>query len=227
MSYTRIKNIYKNLEIDELGDPTTTQIGRKAIKKLREIEALKTKINPTAEEWKKIATERYWMNILHPEENKPDNKPTAKELKKQADKEKRQKREEEKNNQKVLRAEQEIQEGMKREQARLKSEEEARKARLKSEEEARKARLKFEEEARKARDQYESQREVEKVLKPFHENPLAVLIYKEYMAISRKDNHKMAFRKLSMKYHPDKNPTENTTLHQQILHHIYENMAKK
>jgi len=216
MSYTRIKNIYKNLEIDELGDPTTNQIGRKAIKKLREIEALKTKINPTAEERKKIATERYWMNILHPEENKPDNKPTAKELKKQADKEKRQKREEEKNNQKALRAEQEIQEGMKREQARLKSEEEARKARLKSEEEA-----------RKARDQYESQREVENVLKPFHENPLAMLIYKEYMAISRKDNHKMAFRKLSMKYHPDKNPTENTTLHQQILHHIYENMAKK
>ena len=40
MSYSRLKNRFQDLEVDELGDPTTTQPGRKAIKKLREIEAL-------------------------------------------------------------------------------------------------------------------------------------------------------------------------------------------
>jgi len=208
--------MYKDLSVDELGDPTTTQIDRKAIKKLREIEALKNKPNPTAEERHKIASEKYWQNILRPEENKQDNKPTAKELKKQADKEKRWKREEEKYNKKVLQAQQEQAERDKREQARLKAAEEARKAR----EEARE----------KARILFESQREqmvLEEVLKPFHENRLAIAIYNEYMAISRTENHKMAFRKLSMKYHPDKNPTKNTTLHQQILHHIHDKIVKK
>ena len=211
MSYTRIKNRFQDLEVDELGDPTTTQLGRKAIKKLREIEALKSKLNTTSEEREKIASERYWQNILHPEENKPDNKPTSKELKKQAEKEKRWKREEEKYNRKVFQAQQEFDEQAKREQSRVKAEEEARKAR----EEARE----------KARILFESQREqraLEKILDPFHKNPLAIVIYNEYMAISRIENHKMAFRKLSMKYHPDKNPTKNTTLHQQILHHIHD-----
>ncbi len=209
MSYTRIKNRFQALEVDELGDPTTTQLGRKAIKKLREIETLKSKPNPTTEEREKIASERYWQNILHPEENKSDNKPTAKEMKKQAAKEKRWKREEEKNNQKILRAEQEIQEGLKREQARQES--------------ARKAR----EEARILFESQREQRALEEILDPFHENPLAIVIYNEYMAISRIENHKMAFRKLSMKYHPDKNPTKNTTLHQQILHHIHDKFVKK
>jgi hypothetical protein len=211
MSYTRIKNRFQSLEVDELGDPTTTQLGRKAVKKLREIEALKSKPNPTAEEREKIATERYWQNILHPEENKPDNKPTAKELKKQADKEKRWTREEEKNNKKVLQAQKEFDEWAKREEARKKAEEETRKAR----EEARE----------KARILFESQREqrtLEEILTPFHENPLAIVIYNEYMAFSRIESHKIAFRKLSMKYHPDKNPTKNTTLNQQILHHIHD-----
>jgi len=213
MSYTRIKNMFKDLAVDELGDPTTAQIDRKAIKKLREIEALKNKPNPTAEEREKIASEKYWQNILHPEENKPDNKPTTKVLKKQADKEKRWKREEEKYNKKVLQAQQESD---KREQARLKAAEEARKSREQARE--------------KARILFESQREqrvLEEVLNPFHENRLAIAIYNEYMAISRTENHKMAFRKLSMKYHPDKNPTKNTTLHQQILHHIHDKFVKK
>jgi len=216
MSYTRIKNRFQSLDVDELGDPTTTQLGRKAVKKLREIEALKSKPNPTSEECEKIATERYWQNILHPEENKTDNKPTAKELKKQADKEKRWKREEEKNNKKVLQAQQEFDERAKREEARKKIEEETRKAR----EEARE----------KARILFESQREqmvLEKILDPFHELPLAIVIYNEYMALSRIESHKIAFRKLSMKYHPDKNPTKNTTLHQQILHHIHDKFVKK
>ena len=68
---------------------------------------------------------------------------------------------------------------------------------------------------------------LEEVLNSFHENPLAITIYNEYMAISRTENHKMAFRKLSMKYHPDKNYTKNTTLHQQILHHIHDKFVKK
>ena len=209
MSYSRLKNIYKDLEVDELGYPTTTQPGRKAIKKLREIEALKNKPNPTTEEREKIATERHWMNILNPEENKPDNKTTAKDLKKQAEKEKRRKREEEKYNKKVLQAQKEQEEWAKREEARKKAYEEARE---------------------KARVQFESQREqmaLEKFLEPFHELPLAFAIYKEYMAFSRTESHKIAFRKLSMKYHPDKNLTQNTTLHQQILHHIHEHIVKK
>jgi curved DNA-binding protein CbpA len=127
----------------------------------------------------------------------------------QAEKEKRRKHEEEKNNQKILRAEQEIQEGLKREQARQES--------------ARKAR----EEARILFESQREQRALEEILDPFHENPLAIVIYNEYMAISRIENHKMAFRKLSMKYHPDKNPTKNTTLHQQIIHHIHDKFVKK
>jgi hypothetical protein len=216
MSYTRIKNIYENLGVDELGEPSTTQIGRKAVKKLREIETLKKKPKTTTEERKKISAERHWMNILHPEDSNPDIKPSAKDLKKQAEKEKRWKREEEKNNKKAIQAQKEQEEWFKREQARLKAEEQTRKTR----EEARE----------KARIQFESQREqlaLEKVLDPFHEIPLALVIYKEYITISTAETHKIAFRKLSMKYHPDKNPTRNTTLHQQILHHIHEKITKK
>jgi hypothetical protein len=205
MAYTRIKNIYQSLDIDELGEVSTTQIGRKAIKKLREIEKLKTKSNPTSEEREKISTEKYWMNILHP----PEVKPSVRDLKKQAEKEKRQKRIEDKYNEKALRAEQEIREHL---------------ARQKAEEQARQ---KAEEDTRRLNKLRREQEALEKLLTPFHKNPLAIVIYNEYMTISREKSNKISFHQLSMKYHPDKNHTENTTLHQQILHHIHEKMAKK
>ena len=209
MSYTPIINTYHALNIDEeFIEKSTVHLKRKAVKKLREIENLKQNLNPTAEEREKIATEKYWANIIHPKDD-PPHKPTAKELKKQADKEKRRKREEEKNEKKALEAAKEQEERIKREQARRKAQEEARE---------------------KARLLFESQREVreiERVLSPFHEIPEAVMIYREYMSISAVETHKTAFRKLSLKYHPDKNPTKNTTFCQQILHHIYVNIVKK
>jgi hypothetical protein len=205
MAYTRIKNIYQSLDIDELGEVSTTQIGRKAIKKLREIEILKNKSNPTSEEREKISTEKYWMNILDP----PEVKPSVRDLKKQAEKEKRQKRIEDKYNEKAVRAEQEIREHL---------------ARQKAEEQARQ---KAEEEARLLNKLRREQEALYAVLAPFHKNPLAFFIYNEYMTISREKSNKISFHQLSMKYHPDKNHTENTTLHQQILHHIHEKMAKK
>lgn len=209
MSYTRVKNIYQTLGVDELGEPSTTQLGRKAIKKLREVDALMQKSNPTAEEREKIANKKYWTNVLHPEEDKSENKPTAKDLKKQAEKEKRRKRNEEKNNQKFLQAQQEQEERMKREQEREQAREQAR------------------QEARARFESQRGQRELDNVLGPFHKNPIALMIYNEYITISNAQTHKFAFRKLSMKYHPDKNHKKDTTLHQQILHHIYETMTNK
>jgi len=209
MAHTHMKNIYQCLNIDDLQERSTSQIGRKAVKKLREIEALKNKPNLTSEERAKITTEKYWMNILHPEENKPSEK----DLKKQAEKSKRKKRAEEKKNEKALRAEQKMYENL----ARQKAEKEARQ---KAQEEAR-------EKARILNELRREQEALEKVLTPFHKNPLAIVIYNEYMTISREKSNKISFHQLSIKYHPDKNLTKDTTLHQQILHHIHEKVSKK
>jgi hypothetical protein len=60
------KNIYTNLYVDdESADKSTEHIQRKAEKKLKEIERLKTKPNLTPEEIEKINTEKKWKRILH------------------------------------------------------------------------------------------------------------------------------------------------------------------
>jgi hypothetical protein len=186
MSYKRVKTIYEHLTVDEeCEDSSTIQLGRKALKKLREIECLKNKPNLTVEEQAKIITEKFWKNILHPEENKPNDKPSAKQLKKQAEKEKKRKRDQDK-----------------KEQDRIKEEEEKEKARILLEEQTK-------------------QKRMVKVLGSFYKNHEAMIIYNEYMTISNLQNPKIAFHKLSLKYHPDKNPTKNTTFYQQILQHIH------
>jgi hypothetical protein len=199
MSYVHIKNTYEHLNIDDdCGESSTIQLERKALKKLREIEALKKKSNPTEQEQEKIITEKFWKNILHPEENKPDNKPSAKEIKKQLEKEKKRKRDQDK-----------------KEQARIRVEEEKEKARIRAEEEKEKARIKAKQEL------------IENILGPFYKNNEAMVIYNEYITILNLQNPKIAFHKLSLKYHPDKNPKKNTTHYQQILQHIHEKIVQQ
>lgn len=90
------QNIYANLRVDdESADPGTANLRRKAGKKLKEIERLKTKTNLTADEIDKINAEKKWQSILHifepvkPEKSekkrkrKPKQKPPKKEEPKQ------------------------------------------------------------------------------------------------------------------------------------------------
>jgi len=65
---TRVRNIYSELPVEEPSFSEPKDIKRKAEKKLREIENLKQKSNPTAEEQEKISQEKYWRNILYPEQ---------------------------------------------------------------------------------------------------------------------------------------------------------------
>jgi hypothetical protein len=69
---TRLRNIYAELPVEEPSITEPKDLKRKAEKKLREIENLKQKSNPTIEEQEKISQEKYWRNILYPNEKSPD-----------------------------------------------------------------------------------------------------------------------------------------------------------
>ena len=72
---TMTQNIYTNLHVDdESVDKGTEHMQRKAEKKLKEIERLKTKPNLTPEEVEKINTEKKWKHILHIFDPEPPEK---------------------------------------------------------------------------------------------------------------------------------------------------------
>jgi hypothetical protein len=84
------QNIYEHLDLDEetMGSETAN-MKRKAEKKIKEIERLKSKINPTADETEKINSEKKWQKILHifepakPDKDKNDKQKKRKREKKQ------------------------------------------------------------------------------------------------------------------------------------------------
>jgi len=211
MSHAHSKNIYANLDVEEdCGGQSHEQLERKALKKLREIENLKKKPNPTVEEQEKMKTEKYWKNLVHPQQHKQ----TAKEIKKRAEKEKKRKREQDKKeeDQRRKKAEQD----KKEEDQRRKEEEQ-----YKKEEEQRRKKA----EQENTNQKREQDRDI--VLGSLYMNtPEAITIYNEYIEILNSENSKIAFRRLCLKYHPDKNPTKNTTHCQQILQHIHEKKSR-
>jgi hypothetical protein len=86
---TRLRNIYSELPVEEPSFSEPKDLKRKAEKKLREIENLKQKSNPTSEEQEKISQEKYWRNILYTEEKQQyssnDKESSTKRKKKEAE----------------------------------------------------------------------------------------------------------------------------------------------
>jgi len=187
-------NIYEHLDhLDHLDDdvfkcPGTTNERRKAEKKLKEIQALIKKTSHTKEELDKLATEQHWKDIIdwfdNPKktaETKPEEtqKTIKIRLKRKREKEKR---------------ERELEEILKQRQRREKEAEEQKRRH----EEYRKQRQ--EEEFRK---QEQKQRQEEKMRKHHYEHQY---LWSEFDALYRQNNDvNKTFRKLSVKYHPDKN----------------------
>jgi hypothetical protein len=180
------RNLFTPFEEDvndaDTTEQTTTNIVKKALKKLREIDALKQKQFHTPEEVEKINTESYWQSFLEPltAEQKPKEteerkfKQYMRHLEKESKKEKKQKKE----------------------AAAKKAKEEA--------------------EARE-REEYAKEYEKTQLLKnPNYllEKQLETEFHDE---IADCDSPCRAFRKLSLKYHPDKHPTEKSK---------YENIQK-
>jgi hypothetical protein len=178
--------------------PSRTAEVRKALKKLREIDALKEKTEYNPEELEKLAKETYWKNILDPPDTKAkeDEERKAKQYKRHLEKEakKEAKRLVEEERMKKQREEQQKREAEERtrnkhrydEYLKRKAEqEEAEENRRREYEENRKVELERIESENRFKQQY------------IDEFSKAVAIYK---------SPARAFRKLSLKYHPDKNP---------------------
>jgi hypothetical protein len=184
--------------------PSRTAEVRKALKKLREIDALKEKTDYTPEELEKLASETYWKNILEP----PDTK-CVEEAERKSKQYKRHLEKEAKKEAKRLAEEERMR---KQNDARLKRE---------AEEMARKKQRHYE---RKPQREYEDkmQAELERVRS---ETQFKQQYINEFaMAISIYKCPDRAFRKLSLKYHPDKNPAdrEHAEKIQKILGEIRE-----
>jgi len=189
--------------------PSRTAEVRKALKKLREIDALKEKTEYTPEELEKLATETYWKNILD-----PPNTKSSEEAERKAKQYKRHAEKESKKEAKRLAEEERMR---KQNEARLKreAEEMARKKQRQDERKQteEKTRREYEEKMQAELEQYH--RETQFKQQYMNEFAIAVSIYK---------SPDRAFRKLSLKYHPDKNPEnrEHAEKIQKILGEIRE-----
>jgi len=197
--------------------PSRTAEVRKALKKLREIDALKEKTKYTPEELEKLATETYWKNILDP----PNTKSSEEAAERKA---KQYKRHEEKESKKEAKRLAEEERMRKQNEARLKrdAEEMARKKQRQDEYTQRYAERQRTEE--KTRREYEEKMQSE--LEQYHrETQFKQQYINEFaIAISIYKSPDRAFRKLSLKYHPDKNPEnrEHAEKIQKILGEIRE-----
>ena len=180
-------NVFYALEEEISYLPSRSTEVRKALKKLREIDALKEKTTYTPEELEKLSKEAYWKSILDPPDTKKQEEDDrkAKQYKRHMEKEaKRASR---------LAAEEE----------RLKKE---RDARIKREEEQmhRNAeRQRAEEDRRRIHDE-QIRRELEENHRDARFRQTYVDEFRSAMAVYKTPDR--AFRKLSLKYHPDKNP---------------------
>ena len=223
----RVINRYSNLSIDEV-DSTPTNMKRKAEKKLREIEHLKQRTTLTPEELNKLAREQEWLDILNPP---PPTEPSSSEPVKQTNKQRKKEKEREakKKRAEELRKQQEAREEKEREarekyqreyQAR---QEEFRRARREQEEHQRKEweelRRKEEEANRKRNatlgNKYMNDPLAIELYTTFND-PLAIHLYTEYGDVKTQKENRIAFHRLSLKYHPDKTGG-TTTEHQKII----------
>jgi ATP-dependent Lon protease len=180
-----IPNIYEHLHhLDDhvVKDPGTTNQRRKAEKKLKEIQILIKKTSHTKEELDKLATEQHWKDIIdwfdNPKKTDETQKTIKNRLKRKREKEKR---------------ERQLEEILKQRERREKEVEEQKRRH----EEYRKQRQ--EEEFRKQ----EQKRQEEEFRKHHYEHQY---LWSEFEALYRQNNDvNKTFRKLSVKYHPDKN----------------------
>jgi hypothetical protein len=195
-------NVFYALEEEISYLPSRSTEVRKALKKLREIDALQEKTTYTPEELEKLSKEAYWKSILDPPDTKKQEEDDrkAKQYKRHMEKEaKRASRlaaEEER-----LKKERDAR--IKREEERLKKE---RDARIKREEEQMRRnaeRQRAEEDRRRIHDE-QMRRELEEKHRDARFRQTYVDEFRSAMAFYKTPDR--AFRKLSLKYHPDKNP---------------------
>jgi len=208
----QIINRYATLSFDEINE--SFNMKRKAEKKLREIETLKKRTNHTPEELAKIAREQEWLDILNPPPPTTPHlstepaKQTNKQRKKEKEREAKKKRAEE------LRKQQEAREQKEQEQReKYQREYQAR------QEEVRRA-WKEQEERQRKRDATLGNKYVNDPLAielyTTFNSPLAIHLYTEYGDVKTKKENRIAFHRLSLKYHPDKTHG-TTTEHQKII----------
>lgn len=216
----RYINTFRSLHDDGDEESSKINIERKASKKLREIETLKKKDKNdlTDTEKEKIATENYWRDILNPPPKEPIKESIIdfqKRLKKEKERQKKkeqkerlikekERREEEKRERDRIEKKRRDDEWEKRQEYQRKCREEERKKKEKEEEEWNRR------QEEKERRFYPIETEFKKVL------------------LNCNGNVDKAFRKCSLKYHPDKNPGNQVTAteNQKILGEIYEKYSK-
>jgi hypothetical protein len=222
----RIINRYSELSFDEINEPVNMK--RKAEKKLREIESLKKRANHTPEEYDKIAREQEWLDILNPPPPTPHlstepAKQTNKQRKKEKEREAKKKRAEELRKQKEAREQKEQEQREKYQRDYQARQEELRRAWREQEERKQKEREELrrkQEEAKQKRDAALGKRYMNDPLAielyTTFNTPLAIHLYTEYGQVKTQKESRIAFHRLSLKYHPDKT-CGTTTEHQKII----------
>uniref|UniRef100_A0A6C0JX47 J domain-containing protein n=1 Tax=viral metagenome TaxID=1070528 RepID=A0A6C0JX47_9ZZZZ len=177
--------------------PSRTTEVRKALKKLREIDALKGKPDYTPEELDKLATETYWKNILDPHDTKAkeDEERKAKQYKRHMEKEAKKK---------AKRLAEELH-MRKQTEAQQKREAEERAKNKQRDDEYRRRKAEQEQAEENRRREYEENKKAE-LERIESENRFKQQYIDEFTkAVSIYKSPDRAFRKLSLKYHPDKN----------------------
>jgi len=189
---TKSNNIYEYLEEGDFGMDIKDNTERKAKKKLKEIENLKKKDKKdlTDLEKEKIATEKYWKNIINPEkeeEKGPSKKEEQKRLKKEKERQKKEKQKKEE-----------------KKERKRKEKEELERQRQKEREEYQAKMNKHYEEWKKQQEEWKKQ---EQTKQPEPQKIVISEIETEYLRQLKKfnGNKDKVFRKLSLKYHPDRN----------------------
>lgn len=178
--------------------PSRSAEVRKALKKLREIDALKEKTDYTQEELEKLAKETYWKNILDP----PDTKAQL-DAERKAKQNKRHLEKESKKEAKRLVEEERLK---KQRETQMKREAEKREKHKRLHEEYLRRKAEREEAEENSRREYE-----EKMKAELEKTKLETRFKQQYIdefakAVAIYKSSGRAFRKLSLKYHPDKNP---------------------
>jgi hypothetical protein len=201
---------------------------RKAEKKLREIETLKKRTNHTPEELAKIAREQEWLDILNPPPPTPHlstepAKQTNKQRKKEKEREAKNKHAEELRKQKEVREQKEQEQREKYQREYQARQEELRHAWREQEERKQKEKEELrrkQEEAKRQRDATLGNKYINDPLAielyTTFNSPLAIHLYTEYGDVKTKKENRIAFHRLSLKYHPDKTHG-TTTEHQKII----------
>ena len=196
-------NMYEHL--DHLDDDVitgTNNARRKAEKKLKEIQTLLKKTSHTKEELDKLATEQHWKDIIdwfdNPKKTAEKTEETQKTIKNRL-KRKREKEKRERELEEILKRREKEAEEQKRRY------EEILKQRRQREKEAEEQKRRHEEDRKQKRQEEEEFRKQQqnRQEEEFREHQD---LWSEFEALYRQNNDvNKTFRKLSVKYHPDKN----------------------